>query len=71
VGPCSQIGQNLGLSAALLSPEECTAETTLEAFIRDASDVFGSPMMIASLLVALQIKLVPNRFLPLQVCEST
>lgn len=53
VGPACQVAEDLRLATALLSPEKCSSIGALVAFVGNSSDVLGSPVVIAELLIAL------------------
>ena len=70
VSPRRQIAEDLRFTTALLAPEECSTEGSLEALVGYFPDIFGPPVTVAELLVALQIELVPDvlSFLQVYVC---
>ena len=73
MGPCSQIRQDLGLAAASLAPEEATCIESLEQALAetDSSDILGPPVMVALLMIASQVHLVPDTIPGLKIGESS
>ena len=69
VRPRRQVGQYLRFATTLLTPEQSAGECPLEARIGHPTHIFRPPVMIARLLVALQVHLVPNSLAMLQLAE--
>ena len=67
VSPCCQIAEDLRLAAALLTMEKNASIGAFVAIVGRSTDIHGAPVVLAELLVALHVQLVPNVIFLLKV----
>jgi len=67
VRPRGHVSQNLTLAAAAIAPKQATCIVALKTIKGHISDVFGTPVMVAELMVALKVQLVLDNIMGLQL----
>ena len=65
--PRGHVSQNLTLAAAAIAPKQATSIVALKTIKGHISDVFGTPVMVAELMVALKVQLVLDNIMGLQL----